>query len=121
MKENKGHIDAKLAEQFLGDHFDQARVKEVENAYVLCGHADEDPDGVRQWGWRPFTPGGAVQGKVTNAEMAGKMEFMAHMGHPCGQDFIASKFFDAHPGYKFLSPYLHDMIAHPWTLFATKK
>jgi hypothetical protein len=118
MLEYKGKVNAKLAEKFLGDHFDEIRGKEVDNAYVLCGHAEEDPTGVRQWGWRPFTPGGAVQGKVTTAGMASKMEFEAHMGHPCGKDFIASTFFRLHPGYKWQSKYLHDMISHPWTLFA---
>lgn len=120
VQEHKGKIDENLAEQFIGDRFDQARGKEMDNACVLCGHADEDSIGVRQWGWRPFTPGGAVQGKVTTAGMATKMEFMAHMGHPCGESFIASRFFAAHPGYKWQSKYLHDMISYPWTLFAAK-
>ncbi|HUI29467.1 MAG TPA: C45 family peptidase [Candidatus Acidoferrales bacterium] len=120
MREYKGRIDAKRAEEFMGDHFDQVRGKEGPNACVLCGHTDEDSIGVRQWGWRPFTPGGAVQGKVATAEMAGKMEFVARMGHPCGESFIASKFFAAHPGYRWQSKYLHDMISHPWTLFASK-
>ena len=121
MKEYKGKIDAKHAEQFMGDHFDQVRGKEMTDAYVLCGHTDEDSLGVRQWGWRPFTPGGAVQGKVTTSDMAGKMEFEAHMGHPCGESFIVSKFFEAHPNYKWESQYLHDMISYPWTLFVVKK
>ncbi|MGO9480240.1 MAG: C45 family autoproteolytic acyltransferase/hydolase [Candidatus Kryptoniota bacterium] len=120
MKKYRGKIDARLAEEFMGDHYDQVRGKQVNNAYVLCGHADEDPVGVRQWGWRPFTPGGAVQGKVTTTGMASKMEFEAHMGHPCGESFIASKFFEAHPNYKWESNYLHDMISYPWTLFAAK-
>ncbi|MFZ1081004.1 MAG: C45 family peptidase [Candidatus Kryptoniota bacterium] len=121
MENYKGKIDAKLAEQFIGDHFDQDRGKEMDNACVLCGHTDEDPLGVRQWGWRPFTPAGAVQGKVTTAEMASKLELEAHMGHPCGESFIASKFFEAHPNYKWESKYLHDMVSYPWTLFAVKK
>lgn len=121
MNQYRGKIDAKLAEQFLGDHYDQSRGINLENACVLCGHADDDSIGVRQWGWRPFTPAGAVQGKVTTADMAGKMEFEAHMGHPCGESFIVSKFFAAHPGYKWQSKYLHDMIAYPWTLFGTKE
>lgn len=120
MQEYRGKIDVKLAEQFMGDHFDQVRRTEMDNGYVLCGHNDEDSIGVGPWGWRPFTPGGAVQGKVTTTEMASKMEFEAHMGHPCGKSFIASKFFQAHPAYKWLSKYLHDMISYPWTLFAAK-
>jgi hypothetical protein len=120
MKEYKGKIDAKLAEEFIGDNFDQVRGKKIDNACVLCGHADNDPRGVPQWDWSPFDPAGAVQGKVTTAEMANKMEFMAHMGHPCGENFIASKFFAAHPGYKWQAQYLHDMLSYPWTLFAVK-
>ncbi len=121
MQEHKGKIDANLAEQFVADHFDQVLGRQMHNAYVLCGHADEDSIGVRQWGWRPFMPGGAVQGKVTTADMAEKMEFVAHMGHPCGESFIASDFFAEHPGYKWMAKYLHDMISYPWTTFGAKE
>lgn len=121
MQQYKGKIDAKLAEQFLGDHFDQVRGKEMDDACVLCGHTDEDPRGIPQWDWAPYTPGGAVQGKVTTTDMAGKMELWAHMGHPCGESFIASKFFHEHPKFKWQGRYLHDMLSYPWTLFGAKK
>jgi hypothetical protein len=42
------------------------------------------------------------------------------MGHPCGEDFIASTFFKAHPEYQWQEPFLRDMKAHPWTLFEAK-
>jgi Phospholipase B len=121
MAEYKGKIDAGLAEKFLGDHFDQVRGKDGPDSYVICGHNDDDPRGVRQWGWSPFNPAGAVQGKVTTTGLANKMEFWARMGHPCGENFIAADFFRKHRGYKWEGEFLHDMISHPWTLFGTKK
>ncbi len=121
MAEYKGRIDAALAEKFLGDHYDDVRGKEGPSAYVLCGHNDEDPRGVRQWGWSPFNPAGAVQGKVTTTELAKKMEFRARMGHPCGENFIVSQFFKKHPGYRWEGKFLHDMLSYPWALFTIKK
>ena len=121
MKEYRGKIDAKLAESFLADHYDVIRGKDFPGSRSICGHNDEDPLGIPQWGWAPYFPGGSVQAKVTTTSLANKLEFWAHMGHPCGENFIASKFFAAHPRYKWMSPYLHDMIAYPWTLFPPKK
>jgi hypothetical protein len=121
MEEFKGEIDAKFAEQFISDHFDQARGKETENACVLCGHNDEDSLGVKEWGWKPFAPSGAVQGKVTTAKLAREMKLFAHMGHPCGETFVAARFFLVHPGYRWQSKFLHDMISYPWTIFTAKK
>ena len=47
-------------------------------------------------GPRPaYYPMGAVQGKVTTADLAKQMQFWAHMGHPCGQDFIGATFYKA--------------------------
>ncbi len=120
MKEYKGKIDVKLAESFLADHYDVVRKRDFPGSRSLCGHNDEDPLGIPQWGWAPYFPGGSVQGKVTTTHLADKMEFWAHMGHPCGENFIASKFFAAHPRYRWMSPYLHNMMSHPWTLFSAK-
>lgn len=64
---------------------------------------------------------GAVQGKVTTAALAKNMQLWAHMGHPCGQDFIGAPFYKAHPEFNWMSKYLTDMKAYPWTLFEAKK
>jgi len=45
----------------------------------------------------------------------------AHMGHPCGRDFVAAEFLTKHPEYGWQRPYLRDMKAWPWTLFEAKK
>ncbi len=117
LKENKGKIDVALAEKMLGDHSDTTQHKEEANERTLCGHVDASPRGVQEWNWQPYYPGGAVQGKVTDATMAKEMRMMARMGHPCGGDFLAKPFLAAHPEYAWQEPYLRDMKAGPWTEF----
>jgi hypothetical protein len=117
LKENKGKIDVELAKRMLGDHADSYQKKEEPNERTLCGHADGSARGVQQWVWGPYFPGGAVQGKATDAAMAKQMRMVARMGHPCGGDFLAKPFLAAHPEYAWQAPFLQDMKAGPWTEF----
>jgi hypothetical protein len=117
LNENKGKIDATLAEQWLGDHFDSYDKKEGADERTLCGHVDVSSRGIPHWDWGPYYPGGAVQGKVTDSTMTREMRLEAHAGHPCGEDFLAKPFLAAHPEYAWQAPYLQDMKAGPWTLF----
>jgi Phospholipase B len=121
LKENKGKIDVTLAEQMLGDHTDSFEKKEDVNERTLCGHVDGSPRGVSVWGWEPFYPGGAVQGKATDAAMTKEMRIVARMGHPCGGNFLAKPFLAAHPEYAWQEPYLRDMNAGPWTEFRSNQ
>ena len=119
LNENKGKIDVTLAQQMLGDHVDSHEQKTEANERTLCGHVDTVDRGIPIWGWAPFYPGGAVQGKATDATMAKNMRLVARTGHPCGQDFRAKPFLDAHPEYGWQAPYLRDMKAGPWSFFQT--
>jgi Phospholipase B len=123
MKENKGKIDVEMAQWFLSDHSDsfdksERMGKPVPNERSLCGHVDTSARGIKEWGWDPYTPGGAVQGKATDSSMAAKMSFVARAGHPCGEDFLAADFLEHHPEYAWQKPLLHDMKAGPWAVFA---
>src|SRR4029077_5161102 len=135
LKENKGKIDVALAEKMLGDHADTAQKKEEPGERTLCGHVDGSPRGVKQWGWQAYYPGGAVQGKATDAAMTKEMRFVARMGHPCGGGFFAKPFLAppskaargvfcratlvpaANQEYPWGEPNLRDMRAGPWTEF----
>ncbi|HUA16901.1 MAG TPA: C45 family peptidase [Verrucomicrobiae bacterium] len=121
MQEYKGRIDVATAEQFLSDHVDSfeknASQKPQGDERSLCGHVDVSPRGVKEWGWDPYNPGGAVQGKATDSTMAAKMSFVARAGHPCGEDFLAAPFLEQHPEYSWQKPLLRDMKAGPWTVF----
>jgi hypothetical protein len=117
MKENKGKIDVPMAEQFLADHEDSFLKEKKADQRTLCGHADVAKEGIPVFDWPPFYPGGAVQGKATDSEMAEKMSFAARAGHPCGEDFLAKPFLAEHPEYSWQAPILRDMKAGPWTTF----
>lgn len=118
----KGKLDAETGKQILADHFDASQNnKPANNRCVVCGHSDEDPTYSKEWSMPAFFPEGAVQGKVTTASLAANMEFWARMGHPCGQDFIGSTFYAAHPEFDWMRKYLGDIKAYPWTVFGAKK
>ncbi len=117
MKQYKGKIDVPLAEKFLSDHEDSYLHKVRADQRSLCGHVDVAKQGVPVWGWGPYYPGGAVQGKATDSDMAAKLSFVARAGHPCGENFYVKPFLKAHPQYAWETPILKDMIAGPWTTF----
>ncbi len=117
----KGKLNLETAKQIEGDHVDALQGKNANNKCVICGHIDEDAKGCAEWDLPAYYPMGAVQGKVTTAELAKNMQLWAHMGHPCGQDFIGEKFYKLHPEFEWQSKYLKNMLAYPWTLFAAKK
>jgi len=121
MVDLKGKLDAATGKQVEADHYDALSNKEADNRCVICGHIDEDIKGCAEWSEGPYSPMGAVQGKVTTAALAKNMQFWAHMGHPCGKDFIGATFYKAHPEYAWQSKYLNNMLAYPWTLFAAKQ
>lgn len=117
MRKSKGEIDVEMAEQFLSDHFDSFEKKEQPNERTLCGHVDASPRGAKQWDWKAYNPGGAVQGKVADSSMAAGMSLRARAGHPCGADFVVGDFLAQHPEYSWQKPLLRDMKAGPWTTF----
>jgi len=119
IEQNKGSIDTDFAERFLADHTDSYEAKIDPAERSLCGHVDQSPRGVPEWEQAPYDPFGAVQGKVTDSDLAAKMSFIAHAGHPCGEDFLAAPFLAAHPEYGWQAPILKDMKSGPWAVFAS--
>ncbi|MGO8817773.1 MAG: C45 family autoproteolytic acyltransferase/hydolase [Terriglobia bacterium] len=117
LAQNKGKIDVTLAEQFLANHYDAFEKRDDPDERTLCGHVDSSPRGADVFGWPPYYPGGAVQGKAMDSSMAKAMSFYAHMGHPCGEGFHAASFLKAHPEYNWQAPLLRDMKAWSWTRF----
>ncbi len=119
MQAAKGKIDVSMAQQFLGDHADSfdKNASDKPNERALCGHVDASSRGVKEWEWGAYNPGGAVQGKAADSNMAARMSFVARAGHPCGEDFLAEPFLEHHPEYSWQKPLLRDMKAGPWTEF----
>ena len=119
LEENKGKIDAAMAQQFLADHLDSFTGKIEASERTLCGHVEDSPRGMGAW-QPPFGTAGAVQNKVTDAAMAAKMSFTAAAGHACGKDFLAAKHLAAHPEFSWQKSELRDMKAFPWTTVAAQ-
>jgi len=117
----KGKIDDSTGKIIEGDTYNELLQSKDASRCVIAGRVDTDPKGCPEWDWKPYYPGGTVQGKVTTAALAKDMKFWAHMGNPSGEDFIAAPFFAMHPEYKWQAKYLHDMKSYPWTLFEAKK
>ncbi len=117
LNENKGKIDTDLAEIFLADHYDAFTKRTGANLRTLCGHGESSLEGEPAWGVKPYDPSGAVQGKVIDTRMAEAMTFIGRIGHPCGTNFDAAKFLNAHHDYSWQSPVLEDMATGPWTQF----
>ncbi len=119
MAENKGKIDLASAKRFVSDHYDTYDRKEQPSERTLCGHIDLSPRGMKPW-MQEYAPGGAVQAKATDAEMAGRMTLVAAMGHSCGIDFKAAQHLKEHPEFEWQKPLLRDLDAHPWTEFRAR-
>ncbi len=119
MEQQMGQIDAKVAEAYLSDHEDSFEHRVRADQRSLCGHEDQSKEGEPVWGLAPYSPSGAVTGKVMTAEMAERMSFAARAGHPCGEEFRAEPFLAAHPEFAWQRPILHDMEAGPWSTFAS--
>jgi hypothetical protein len=117
MEQNKGQIDISAAQAVLADHWDTFEAKESANERSLCGHVHVSSRGVPEWEWDPYTPGGAVSAKVADSTLVNAFAFKARAGLPCGQDFLASPFLEAHPEFGWQRPLLHDMKGNPWTEF----
>ena len=117
MAEYKGKIDVHLAEQFMGDDYDTWTHKESPDQRTLCGHVEFSTVALSK-DWGAYYPAGAVQGKVTDSDLAAHMELIARAGHPDGENFHVKPFLAAHPQYSWMKPILGNMIAGPWTEFA---
>jgi hypothetical protein len=117
IQEHYGKLDTELAEAYLSDHYDSFDKRVEIGKRSLCGHEELSKEGEPVWGNPPYSPSGAVTGKVTDSDLAAKMSFIARAGHPCGEDFKAAAFFAAHPEFSWEKPILGDMIAGPWTAF----
>ena len=117
MEEHHGQIDVEVAEQILADHYDVYLQQEdhpcsrtVEGHYEL--------DAFEYWPDRlPYRPQGAVDGKVTDSELAQELGFWARWGSSSGMPFDAGSFLAEHVQWSELDGYLKDRPTQPWTLF----
>ena len=119
MEQHKGEVDAQLAMAFEADQFEQALGRINPGGLVLMARMEitDIPEIPGAEAPRPF---GANEAKVVTAELAEKMSFWARMGHPDGSQFQWFQFFMDYPQFAWQSPYLRNLVGHPWALFSSR-
>ena len=119
MKKNHGKVDVEIAKKMLGDHYDVYLEKEQPSFRTICGHWALD-NGMVPGTMGAYLPGGAIDGKVVDANMAKNWRLWAKWGSSCNIGFDAKEFLQKHPQYDWLDGYLKDLPAKPWTVFPAK-
>ena len=65
----------------------------------------------------PFQPRGAMDGFVTDTNLAKKMTIVGRWGSSCGTPFVVDEFIKKNRQWEQYGPYLHDRPKEPWTDF----
>jgi hypothetical protein len=120
IEQHDGAIDVDTAKKMLADHYDVYLKKENPGSRTICGHHELNPGRI-PGSRKPYYPGGAVDGKVVDSDMAKNWRFWAKWGSSCNIGFEAKSFLQAHPHYDWLEAYLKDLPVEPWTIFPAEK
>lgn len=115
MAENKGRIDVELAKKFETDHYDVITKETDPNERTICGHVERSSRGLPGWE-PPYGPAGVAQVKVSDSAMAEKLSFVAGLGHPCGVEFKAAEFLNAHKEFAWQKNLLRDVKDNGWVV-----
>ncbi len=119
LNKHKGALDVAAAQAILADHYDVYLEQEQPGWRTIDGHTELDPMRyVSGLSGRPaFDPHGAVDGKVTDSELAATLSIAARWGNSSGLPFSAADYLAAHPQFDYLDGYLKDRPTQPWTIF----
>ena len=120
MKKHYGRIDVEIAKGMLADHYDVYLKRENPCSRTICGHHELD-DGSIPGSRTAYYPGGAIDAKVVDSDMAKNWQLWAKWGSSCNIGFDANHFLEKHPQYDWLQGYLKDLPAEPWTIFPAKQ
>ena len=121
MEEYYGTLDVDAAEKILADHYDVYLEQEdhpcsrtVEGHYEL--------DAFEYWPARlPYRPQGAVDGKVTDSDLAKDLSLWARYGSSSGMAFDADAFMREHIQWDDLADYIWSRPSQPWSLFSRRR
>ena len=123
MEEYKGKLDIEIGERILGDHYDVYLNKINPCSRTCCSHYDLDDRAFMSDPSRPkpYQPRGALDGIVTDSNLARKMGLVARWGSSCGMPFIAKEFCERNIQWAEQEPYLKDRPEQPWTTFESER
>jgi hypothetical protein len=116
MEQYHGKINVAVGEKIMADQYDVYLNKINPSSRTVEGHYELDP--MQYWAERwPFTPHGAVDGKVMTTDMANAMSFWARWGNSSGMPFSANQFLTQHIQWDYLKGYLADRPTRAWSVF----
>jgi len=118
MNEYKGKINIEIAQKIISDHYDVYLQKDDNPcSRTICSHYDLDAREYMSQENRPkpFAPHGAIDGCVTDSNLAKKMTFFGRFGNSCGIPFLKNEYCDKHIQFDNFRPYLKDRPSQPWT------
>tara|TARA_Y100000748_G_scaffold303942_1_gene310945 strand:+ start:1750 stop:3207 length:1458 start_codon:yes stop_codon:yes gene_type:complete len=123
MEKHKGNIDVKIGEDILADHYDVYLNKINMCSRTCCSHYNLDDRAFMSQADRPlpYQPRGAMDGIVTDTNLAKKMGVVARWGSSCGTPFVAAEFCDRNLQWADQKPYLLDRPSQAWTVFTAGK
>ena len=123
MEEYKGKLDIEIGERILGDHYDVYLNKINPCSRTCCSHYDLDDRAFMSDPSRPkpYQPRGALDGIVTDSNLARKMGLVARWGSSCGMPFVAKEFCERNIQWAEQEPYLKDRPEQPWTTFEAER
>jgi len=121
MEQYQGKIDVEIAKKILADHYDVYLKKINPSSRTVEGHYELDALEYMSRPGRPtpFRPRGAVDGKVTDGDLAKQWKMWARWGNPSGMPFDAGKFLKEHAQWRHLEGYITDRPTRPWTTFSS--
>lgn len=116
MQKYKGKITVNIGEKILADHYDVYTKTINPSNRTCCSHYDLDD--TPHIDYIPHYPGGALDGIVTDSNLAKNMSLDARWGNSCGIPFNAHKFCEKNKQWKDYEPYLLDRPTQKWTVFS---
>lgn len=121
MEEHYGTIDVETAKDVLADSYDvYLDLPNHPSAHTVEGHYELDPRSNFSYpGWwpLPYQPEGAIDGKVTDSDMAKDLSLWARFGSPSGMPFDADEFLAEHLQWSQYEGYLKSRPSQPWAKF----
>ena len=119
IEQYKGKLNTHTAQKIISDHYDVYLNKTNPCSRTICSHYELDAREYMSDPGRPkpYTPKGAIDGIVADAEMIRNMSFLSKYGASCNISFNADAFCKLHPQWGHLNKYLMDRPNCPWTLF----
>jgi hypothetical protein len=123
IEQNKGQITSKIAQDILSNHIDpyHSQIQNKEVTHICARNVDahyelDAREYMSQIGRPlPFQPQGAADGKTSDSELAKQLNFNVKWGSSSDIGFNAKEFFEKHPQFNDMKPFIESRKSYPWT------